>query len=115
MKIGNILDTITSIPYRVFGILGIIFLCLASVPWIIIPTFLALISNGMSFNDAKEIGELFFGDYKTNSDLIDAFYELGWYFRSLGWLFKQGMKLFSMIIGGVYYDEMFQYMMYTEV
>lgn len=115
METGNILDRIASIPYRVFGTLGVIFLCLISIPWIIIPTFLGLISKGMSFNDAKELGELLFGNCKTNSDLIDTFYEISWYHKSLGWMFKQYIKLVSMAIGGVYYDEIFEYMMRTEI
>ena len=109
----KVLDFVLGIPYRIAG-LAIVLLCLVlSIPLIVLPTILGLITKNMTIGEAYDIGKNMIGN-ATLVEIFDVFKSGDWWTRMFGMAISKALLGVCMMLAGLYYKETYEYIIHLD-
>lgn len=105
----KVLDFIAGIPYRIIGVLLILVSIIIGIPVVVIPTIISLIINGRTIDEAVFIGQSMMENGVNSIEellyIFDNHYNV--FAKITGKIISMLLKGLCMILGGVYFDEVY--------
>ena len=104
----SIIDRLASIPYRIFGVVMVLLCIIISIPLIVIPLCLNIITSGFTFKQARNIGKDIVGK-RSLKEIFEMYDQTGdWWLRLVGIILSKTMLGICMILAGIYYNEAYE-------
>ena len=109
----NVLDFVLGIPYRVVGVFLVLICLILSIPLIVLPTILGLITKNMTIGEAYSVGKNMIGN-ATLIEIFETFKSGDWWTRMFGMAISKTLLGVCMILSGLYYKEAYEYIIHLD-
>ena len=110
----NVLDFVLGIPYRIAGAILVLLCLVLSIPFIVLPTLLGLITKNVTVKEAYSKGKDMMGD-ATLAEIFETFKSGDWWTRMFCMALSRTLLGVCMMLAGLYYKEAYEYIIHTDV